>query len=229
MSVLVNQHGEAQYKVLVAVPCDENVRAWFALDLALMIGYTTYIRPEMTVRVSFLKGTYLPRARATLVKHAESIDATHILWLDSDMRFPKETLIRLLRHNKPIVGCNYPTRTAPILPTASHGLHDYQFAQRDDVYEVRHAGMGVMLTAMEVFREIGKPYFVLGYDRVNDDYAGEDTYFCERARQKGFAVWIDGPLSEELQHLGSFEFGMSHARMTEEAARGTHDVQRTAN
>ena len=229
MSVVVNEHGEPQYKVMIAVPCQDEVKAMFALDLALMLAYTTYYRPEMTVRVSFLKGTYIDRARARLVNEAAAIDATHILWLDSDMRFPKETLIRLLGHNKPVVGCNYPTRTPPILPTATHGVGDYQFTERPDVYEVRHAGMGVMLVSMAVFREIGKPYFVVGYDRVHDDYAGEDTFFCERARQKGFAIWMDGPLSEEVRHLGSFEFGMPHARMTEEAARESRHVRESTD
>ena len=49
---------------------------------------------------------------ATLM-HALAVDATHILWLDSDMRFPADTLGRLLARNRDIVGANYCARRFP--------------------------------------------------------------------------------------------------------------------
>ena len=214
--------GEKQYRVLVAVPCGDDVKAGFAQDLALMLAYTTFVRPQMEVHLAFLRGTYLPRARAGLVKYAEDRTATHILWLDSDMRFPKDTLLRLLGHEKHVVAANYPMRTPPIIPTVVDEQHQPVF-ESEDLTEQRTCGMGVMLTSMEVFQKIGKPYFAVGYSRAADDYSGEDTFFCERARAAGYAIWIDGPLSEEVQHLGEFAFEMDHARMTREAAlNGSH-------
>jgi len=222
MTALVNDAGDVQYKVLVAVPCGESVKAGFAMDLALMLAYTTFVRPAMVVRLDFLKGTYLPRARARLVQDAMNETCTHILWLDSDMRFPKDTLLRLLGHEKHVVAANYAMRQPPILPTAGDEAGNPMF-DVEDLAEAKHAGMGVMLTSIDVFLAIGKPYFALGYNRGLDDYSGEDTFFCERARKEGFAIWIDGPLSEEVQHLGEFPYEMAHARMTLEAAKhGAH-------
>lgn len=214
---LVDANGVPQHKVLIAVPCGDDVKAGFAQDLALMMAYTTFVNPSMEVSLAFLRGTYLPRARAGLVAYAEKRMATHILWLDSDMRFPKDTLIRLLSHGKDIVAANYPTRVHPILPTTQDVNGDPAF-EIDALHEVKTCGMGVMLTAMSVFRAIGKPYFAVGYNRGIDDYSGEDTFFCERARKSDIPVYIDGPLSEQVQHLGEFAYGMEHARMTLDAA-----------
>ena len=67
-----------------------------------------------------MRGTYLPQQRMTLVKEAFQSGSTHILWIDSDMRFPKDALIRLLDRDLPIVGANYPMRRTPIIPTATN-------------------------------------------------------------------------------------------------------------
>lgn len=227
--MLVNAQGESLPKVLIAVPCGTEVKADFARDLALLVGYTTYVRPNMELPLFFVKGTYLPRARAALVDEALTRGCTHILWLDSDMRFPKDTLVHLLGHEKPVVAANYPTRQAPILPTALD-MEGVPVFQGEGLTPVRTCGMGVMLTATEVFQKIGKPYFALGYNKQADDYAGEDTYFCEMARRAGYEVLIDHALSEVVSHHGEFAYQMPHARMTLEAAqaagaiRGPDDV-----
>ena len=219
MTVLLDEHGTPKVKVLVAVPCGDQVAAGFAQDLALLMGYTTFVKPDLEVRLDFLRGTYLPRARAALVRDALDHTVTHILWLDSDMRFPKDTLLRLLAHGKPIVAANYPTRTAPILPTALDGETRVPIFTHDGLVEATCCGMGVMLTSIDVFLALRKPWFAVGYNRDADDYAGEDTFFCQRAREANFAVWIDGALSEQVTHTGSFEYQMEHARMTLAAAR----------
>lgn len=219
--MLVNESGEKLYKILIAVPCGETVHARFAQDLALMLSYTTYVRPEMEVHLAFVQGTYLPRARAALVAHAMERTATHILWLDADMRFPKDTLFRLMRHEKPVVAANYATRQPPIIPVTTMEDGALLFDHGLELVEAKQTGMGCMLTEVAVFQKIGKPYFAVGYAPKDDEYAGEDIFFCAKARDHGFAIWIDGGLSEEIKHLGGFAFEMGHARMTRDAAMET--------
>ena len=84
---------------------------------------------------------------------------------------------------------------------------------------VHSCGMGVMLVDLDVFQAIGKPYFAIGYSKAVDDYSGEDTYFCEMARQKGYDILIDWPLSEQVGHRGALTFEMSHTRLTLDAAK----------
>lgn len=219
---LVDENGdvlETPLKVMVAIPCGEMVHADFAYDLARMVGYTTWVRPSLEVLLYHLKGTYLPRARATLVNEALTLGCSHILWLDSDMRFPKDTLLRLVGHGQAIVAANYPTRQPPFIPTAMDTAYQPVF-EGEGLTDVRACGMGVMLTACDVFRTIGKPYFAIGYNKKADDYAGEDAFFCEAARKEGLRVQIDWALSKEVAHCGAFTFDMSHARLTLNALQG---------
>lgn len=211
-------------KVLVAVPCGEMVHADFAYDLAAMVGYTQFAQPDWTLMLYHVKGTYLPRARATLANVALEQGCSHILWLDSDMRFPKDTLVRLLGHGQAIVAANYPTRQPPFLPTAMD--NDYQpVFEGEGVTDVRVCGMGVMLTTTDVFRKIGKPYFALGYNKKQDDYAGEDAFFCEAARKEGLRIQIDWALTAEVSHCGGYTFDMRHALATMNALGAASGTQ----
>lgn len=210
---------ETPVRVLVAVPCGEMVHADFAYDLARMVGYTTLVKPAVVILLYHLKGTYLPRARATLMNEALEQDCTHILWLDADMRFPKDTLLHLLGRAKPIVAANYPTRQAPILPTAI-GFNKQPMFEGEGLEPCWTCGMGVMLVERPVLKAMDKPYFAIGYNRSVDDYAGEDTFFCEQAKRKGYDILIDWTLSEQVAHCGGLPFGMAHARATfHEAAK----------
>ena len=219
---LVNENGdvlETPVKVLVAIPCGEHVHADFAYDLARMAGYTTLVRPSLVLLLYHVKGTYLPRARATLANEALAQGCTHILWLDADMRFPKDTLLRLLGHGEAIVAANYPTRQPPFIPTAMDNDYNPVFSG-EGLSEVRACGMGVMLTKCEVFRAIGKPYFALGYNKKQDEYAGEDAFFCEQARKAAYRVLIDWHLSDEVGHCGGYTFDLRHSQATLTALQG---------
>src|SRR5690554_3424171 len=93
--------------VVIAIPAHDNVPAHFAADLAGLIAQTAQALPdEVTLGVQMVKGTYVHQARQDLMIHMLENGATHILWLDSDMRFPPETLLHLLQHNLPVVGAN---------------------------------------------------------------------------------------------------------------------------
>lgn len=213
MTALVDASGKKQPRVMIGVPCGEDVKADFAASLALMLGYSTHVRPDIECPLFFAKGTYLPRGRAGLVNAAMEKGCTHILWLDSDMRFPKDTLLRLLHHDRAIVGANYPTRQMPIEPTAT-GLDGGPVTGGEGVEAVKYCGMGVMLVDLDVFRTMGKPYFAIGYNRAQDDYAGEDVFFCEAARKAGYEVLVDHPLSEHVEHCGAVRYTMAHTRLT---------------
>lgn len=216
---LLDKHGQKIEKVLIAVPCGDSVSSGFAQDLANLVGWTQFARPDTQTALYFLRGTYLPRARAVLAKQAVERADSHILWLDADMRFPKDTLIRLLLHDKPIVAANYPTRTPPIVPTAVDGQRREVFVhEAGELKDVAHCGMGCMLTAVKVFLDIGKPWFAVGYSEKADDYAGEDIFFCQRARKHNYQILLDPVLSEQVRHTGSMDFTMDHARMTLAAA-----------
>lgn len=201
-------------RVAIGMPCGDQVSASFALDLAKLVGYQAKTDVETVLLQA--KGTLLPQQRSALVQAAMDAQATHLLWLDSDMRFPKDALTRMLRHNVPIVAANYPMRRHPILPVAQRHAEGHLFTTPSDtgLVAVDACGMGVMLVQMAVYHALPKPWFVLGYNRAEDGYVGEDYYFCQQARSKGFPVAVDQALSQEVQHLGELAYTHAHAEQT---------------
>lgn len=202
---------------MIATPCTDMVKAGFALDLAMLYGLTIASR-DVDCAVIQNRGTIIPQQRATLVHAAMQYGATHILWLDSDMRFPKDALFRLLAHNEPVVAANYSRRRHPALPTAEHRDRGYLFTEADSagLVPVTQCGMGVMLTAMRVFQEIGEPWFQIGYTSHDHQYVGEDFFFCTKARKAGFEILIDQDLSKQVRHVGELDYTHLHSLQARE-------------
>lgn len=209
----------AKSVVALCIPSGDQVSASFALDLAKLVGFVARTHREIDLVLLQVKGSILPQQRATLVQAALTAHATHVFWLDSDMRFPKDALVRLLAHDVPIVAANYPTRRPPIVPVAQRNAEGHLFttAHAKGLVPVDAVGMGCMLVQASVYHALPKPWFALGYSRSDDGYVGEDHYFCQQARAKGFSVAVDQALSQEVQHLGEMAWTHAHAEQTRTA------------
>jgi hypothetical protein len=207
-------------RVAICMPCQDTVNAGFALDLARMCAALT-ASDDFDATLIQNRGTIIPQQRATLVHAAQEYEATHLLWLDSDMRFPRDTLARLLAHGQPIVAANYARRRYPILPTAEHADFGYLFteANSEGLAEVTQCAMGLMLVEMRVFEAIAEPWFALGYSAKDRDYVGEDFYFCKRAREAGFTILIDQDLSKQVRHAGEIEWTPQHTCTTRDTLK----------
>jgi hypothetical protein len=199
-------------RVMIATPCTDSVKAGFALDLAMLYGLVCRHSDDVEAAIMQNRGTIIPQQRATLVDAAQRYGATHLLWLDSDMRFPKDTLFRLLKHNQPIVAANYARRRHPALPTAEHRDKGHLFSTDDatGLEAVTQCGFGVMLTRMDVFQKISEPWFQIGYTSNDHQYVGEDFFFCAKARKAGFEILIDHDLSKEIRHVGEMDYTHQH-------------------
>lgn len=182
-----------------------------ATCLAAMLLFTRQHRPDIRLRVLTDGGTLIQCVRTQLVRHSMEVGATHILWLDADMTFPPDTLLRLLEHNKPIVGANYTTRRPPFEPTAK-SLETQAFSYVDHLstgLEAAYAiALGCALTDVAVFSALPEPWFdvAAGYDRDDGtrQYAmGEDYWFCLLAQAElDVHPWIDHDLSKLVGHIG---------------------------
>src|SRR6478609_6265103 len=90
--------------VALGLPTFDMVHADFCMSLANMIASSRY---EVVFGFCHTKATWVAHARNLIVEGAQGLKADWILWLDSDMTFPKETLLRLLQWDKDIVGATY--------------------------------------------------------------------------------------------------------------------------
>lgn len=205
--------------VAVCVACRETVDAGFAFDLARCVSAHT-AATEDRVLLFQSQGTLIVNQRAELAAGALQAGATHVLFLDADMRFPKDTIRRLLAADKPIVAANYSTRKLPLQPVAfaddTTQTRVYTEPDSKGLRRVAAIGMGVMMVRAEVFQKMPKPWFYIHYSAGSGVYTGEDIWFCRGAREAGFEVWLDHDLSQHVRHIGNFEFSNGHAA----AARG---------
>ena len=201
--------------VAICVPAGDQCATMFTLDLTRLMVHTVIARPDIRLLLYFNKGTIIPESRHKLVRESLKIEElTHILWIDSDMRFPRDALLRLLAHDVPVVAANYATRRLPVTPTAGFGLGElkmYSAPEDTELTPVRWCGSGFMLVEAGLYRAMPAPWYVIGFSKVQDAFAGEDVYFCSRVQDAGLEVLIDPVLSREVSHCGEFEYTLLHA------------------
>lgn len=215
--------------VVVAVPCMTQVESWFAYDLAQMMAFTSkhFLGKGMIANLglAMTAGTYVHTARQSLAIESLAGGADYILFLDSDMRFPKDTLVRLLGHEQAIVGCNYIKRSLPPvfvgikdtgdLETGGYGKLLMTMEDDTGLEDCDALGFGVVLVHMSVFRALPDPrehgpwWFFRHVGQGKQE--GEDVYFCRLVREAGFSIVVDHDLSKYVKHLGQEQYGLEHA------------------
>lgn len=181
--------------VAICIPSGTMVHAEFATSLAALVGMTQAPKISIWNR----RSSVLPASRNGLVQDALKVDATHLLWLDSDMIVPPVALDRLLSHKVPIVGATYRKRSAPYA-VIGHAWPEEQADAPPDMTVMHYFGFGCMLIEADVFRALPAPWF--DYDLTVDPEIHEDRWFCERAREAGYRVLCDDWLTTQVGHIG---------------------------
>lgn len=202
--------------VLISYPCGDMVHADFTQCLTMMCAYSTAI-PQIWYGVSQTRSSIICAGRNMQVEQAlrQPGGVSHMLFLDSDMTFPANTLERLLSHNLDMVGAAYCMRREPRAMTH----RDLNFGSYlpaigevpGDLLQVLSMGMGCVLIHMRVFEALRAadplgPFFQVEYHGA-DHHTGEDGHFYRLANQARFTAWIDIPLSHAVRHVGTYAYG----------------------
>jgi hypothetical protein len=202
-------------KVSICIPSRGEMAIGTAFDLAIMVGYDSKYRKGQN-GVYTVNGTLIFDQRNNLAQAALEEESDYILWIDADMRFPKNTIERLLKHDKDIVGVNATTRTIPVKATAKMLEVDAENKEnrwlqvlskgKTGLQRVTSIGCGVMLVKRRVFEQTPKPWFWF-YQIPGGKTLGEDVHFCVAASDAGFETWVDHDLSQEIGHVGEYTYG----------------------
>jgi hypothetical protein len=215
-------------KGAICVPAHGDWAGKFGQSLVALATYChAQFPPETDDFALFYEGgSVLPAVRNSLAQRALEYGADWILWIDSDMVFPHDALHRLLAHQVSIVGCNYPRRVDPFTPTAVALPTDKEKAKPhygadEALTEVHHAGMGLMLTRTQVFKDLKEldpkaPWFGFPWNPVRQVTTGEDVAMQSRARVCGHKTYIDNALSEQISHVAEVPVDMTWARQWKE-------------
>ena len=201
--------------IAVCTPARDMVHTMFTYDLVNMVAnHTLNTNDAISLKIS--QGTLIANQRAELCLDAMREKCTHVLFIDSDMRFPHDMIERLLQHDLDIVATNCARRRMPTGPTAQiykeNGERElvYTMPESTGLQEVGSVGMGVMLIKANVFAKLAEPWFETPWRQDKRGYIGEDVFFCKKAREAGFKIWIDHDVSKEIGHIGMFEFKHDH-------------------
>ena len=180
--------------IAIGIPSGDMVHTDFAMTLANFCAGLT-----IPFFIANAKSSLVALGRNQCTAAAIAAKATHLLFLDTDMVFPMDTLTRLLAHDKDIVGAVYSQRNPPFHPLGvmESGAHAHV---PPGLHRMQMIPTGCLLIRTEVFQKLPKPWF--NCLTVGDSILGEDYFFCQNATAAGYDLWCDGTLSRELGHIG---------------------------
>jgi len=215
-------------KVFIAFPAFGQVNT--AFTTASLVAMTRFLA-ERKQFGGFAQMSYpdLEDLRAMFITiFFDKIDATHILFVDADMKFEPQLVLDMIDFDKPLVGCLYPKRTLPIQWVGSK-LKGPQEVQ-NGFLKVEGIGFGVTLISRECIKTMidaghveidtelhahtagimlqsqGIERMIRAFDKIKlpDRKLSEDYSFCERARRSGMDVWA--AINHKVTHIGDYGF-----------------------
>ena len=183
-------------KILICVPCMDMVASGFAQSLAMLQ------KGGNETAIMFECGSLIYDARNKLAKQAIKMQADYTMWLDSDMIFKPDTMVRLLAHDAPIVSGAYFRRSPPYHLVAFDKC-DAETREWTDLplptetVKCGGVGFGCVLVRTDVLFEVAAKYKTW-FEPMNG--FGEDLSFCYRARECGFDILLDPTIT--CGHVG---------------------------
>lgn len=180
-------------KILIAVPCMDQVPAPFCNSLALL-------QKAGDCTLMMKSGSLIYTSRNALATAAIHTEADLVFWLDSDMVFKPDVLLRMLKtlqeNNLDILSGLYFRRVPPYSPVLFDQLEingveaKYSEFQSipDGLFEVGACGFGCVLMKTDVFFDVHAKFGNMFAPIGNN---GEDVAFCWRARQCGYKIYCD--------------------------------------
>ena len=201
-------------KTLIAVPCMQTVPTRFLRCLEAM-----HRTPDTYTVITECTLIHDARNEIASVAILRNLDA--VLWIDSDMTFEPDTMLRLSEHiaaghnmvcapywkrvlpTEPVLYRRQERRTDPV-----HGEYikpiPYLLYPHDRLFEVDACGFGLVMTSVPLLKAVWDQYGPPFSYYLN---LGEDLSFCWRVREMGQKIWCDPAI--KAGHIGSYVYDES--------------------
>lgn len=228
---------DGRYALMVAPPDDLTTK----VGIAMVAGDMMHTRTAQDLCAMRLRmamngidhaytqegGTVLATARNKAVKGLLEEGCSHVLFVDSDMRFPAYTVERMLQWDKPVIAANCAKRRRPTGPTArvkndsigGESVTLFPDPEQHDLAKVESVGTGLMLIKADVFLTIKYPWFATPWVERDQEHMGEDIHFCYRCWEADIPIYVDQGLSWHVRHIGVHEFSMADTLAEMEAIK----------
>lgn len=209
-------------KLAVCVPL-----SWPSVPGAFFVSYTSLFAPSrleamaragVTTLWHMVDGAFpLDLCRNRLVRRALEIGASHVLFLDADMTFPRELVTGLLAADSDVAGALYFKKTPPFQPVPArfNVRHDGQLMKpirlpaKPSLVRCDVLGMGATMIKRRALEWVGHPWFAYDvYKRTGEREITEDVSFCRKIKTAGFDIVCDTRLV--CGHVRSEIVGAEH-------------------
>ncbi len=176
-------------KVLVGAPCgkvpvcNEFYGCFYGLHVPPGSDWTRPI------------GGSVPHNLNVIVDQALSGGYSHVFIVEDDSLFPQDVVLRLLKHDVPVVAGLCRSRSAPFRSYIYKGLNEnglgwYTLTPKDSgLIKCSATGMGGILIKTDVFKSLTRPYFHSYF--VGDQEWSQDIVFGKSLIDAGIDVYCD--------------------------------------
>ena len=206
-------------KIFIGTPCfGAQVSCNFTSSLIKTIDLLR--KNGIESEIHFLPNQIVTRARNILAYEFLSSNFTHLLFIDADIEWNPNDVLKLINHKKELIVGLYANKSYMIVDShnqfkkiqySSTFFNENNMMGPDKLMEIKHGATGFMLIGRNVFEKVIDlaPEFKYNQHVMNDffpckvvdgHYLTEDYAFCQMWREKGGKIWAD--LSICLNHEG---------------------------
>jgi len=181
-------------KVFIGIPTTGEIRVELANWLLEIVKNPNYI-----FSVYITGNSTIVHNRNRIVRNFLKSDAEWLMNIDSDVSPPLDILDILKNGKKIIAPINFVWKSWGLAPLISMKAKDRGYIVTDPdkanspdrLVEVDGTGTTCLFVHREVIEKMKSPWFLFGYDEKGAINLGEDYYFCQRAKELGYGIWID--------------------------------------
>lgn len=185
-----------ELKIAIALPTNRGLKPKTLQSLLELIAYKNF-NFEIIIGT---EGFTTAENRTWMTVKAIKAGCTHLFCVDDDMIYEKDTLEKLMSHNKDIVGARYANRRgAGEVIGYKEGI-----ASDTELFECESLGGGCVLIKSEVFTKVPQSWF---WYKIADNgmvTMSHDWYFSEKAREHGYKIYCDPTIKPG--HIGTKEY-----------------------
>jgi hypothetical protein len=171
----------------------ENNITW-----GLGTGYSSHVADAREITVSGTKVNSLTERRP----FQGELTYDKLLWIDSDIQFSPDHILKLYRSDKDIITGGYMISNGSVVVYRKLGGPAFTVAEVNaltEEIEIEGTGFGFLCVKQGVFEQLSRPWFqsapvtflLEGGEEYTFNMIGEDLSWCRRVLDLGYTIWFD--------------------------------------
>jgi hypothetical protein len=168
------------------------------ISWGLATGYASHVADAREIVLSGTKANELFQNKP----FQGNITYDKLLWIDSDIEFLPEDVLKLYYSDKDVITGGYLLASGDVMAFKSIEEGPYKIDEVEkmrDIIEINNAGFGFICVKSGVFENLSRPWFQSANTTVKlengSEYTfamiGEDISWCQRVREKGYSIYFD--------------------------------------